>query len=96
MIEYRHKMKNKEIEVNLIYHYVRIKDEHISSDDLAIVAAKVANAVMIKRAATATFKLTKKAKIRASIKISSIKRKNALQNNYACILRKCSNYGKYC
>ena len=95
MIEYRYKMKNKEIEVNLTYYYVRIKDEHVPSDDFVTVAAKVANAVMTKKTATATFKLTKEVEIRASLKISSMKRKNALQNNHACISRKCSNYDRY-
>ena len=68
----------------------------ISPDDLVEVAAKAANAVVIKRAATARIKLTKEAEIRASLEASSQNRKNALQNNHACTSRTGSNYGRYC
>lgn len=89
-------MKNKETEINLAYHYVRIKDEQVSFDDYATVAAKIANAAVTKKAASAPNKLTKEAKIQVSLKASFINKKNALQNHHACITRTCSNYGRYC
>jgi hypothetical protein len=89
---YRHEAEKKNLAVDLIYQFDRVRDEKISSDDSMIVITIIVSKKLI----TIIIKLLKENDERAALASQITERMHALKAMHACESRTCENFDRYC
>jgi hypothetical protein len=88
---YKHETEKKELVVDFIYQFARIKDEIISFHNLMIETTTV----VIKKIITIITKLTKKIKDRAALLSKTSEKMHVLKTSHVYETRTCENFDRY-